>query len=200
MSLPLQPSLTPWPLWLHRLAIVAALILSIVIVGVVWGTARRPPPKIVLSGAGHDMEYPRAVERLVSQAQHQVSLMMYVMQLDGDGPVARLAQVLADAAGRGVIVRVVLDRGLHYKKDLEDNKNEKAEQWLRAHGIHVVLDELETITHAKTLVVDHRWVIVGSHNWTYSAFVKNREVSVVMDDEQMATTLEMWFKKIPGWE
>jgi phosphatidylserine/phosphatidylglycerophosphate/cardiolipin synthase-like enzyme len=196
----LQPDLHPWPLWLKRIALVLALALAVLVTGLCFGTARRPPPVLLLSGAGHEMAYARAVERLVSAARSRVFLVMFVIREDGDGPVGLVMQALAAAAARGVQVQVVLDRGVDRVTGQPDAKHEDAAAWLKAHGIQVVIDESDITTHAKTLVVDGRWCVVGSHNWTRSAFTTNREASLLIDDTGLAKQLEMWFATIPGWK
>ena len=49
------------------------------------------------------------------------------------------------------------------------------------------------------MIVDSRECVVGSHNWTNSAFVRNREVSVWSQDSQLAAQLEAMFLGIPGF-
>lgn len=192
MNLPLEPDLQPWPVWLKRLALILALVLAILVLGICCGTARRPPPRLLLAGPGHEMEYPRAVERLVTSARTRISLTMFVIRVDDDGPVMQLMDALAAAVRRGVAVRVVLDRGKDWETGAPDTKHEAAAAWLTAHGVTVALDGLDITTHAKVLVVDGRWVVLGSHNWTRSAFTTNREGSLLLDDPQLAAELEQW--------
>jgi phosphatidylserine/phosphatidylglycerophosphate/cardiolipin synthase-like enzyme len=199
-SLPLEPDLQPWPIWLKRLTLILALALALLVLGIFSGTARRPPPQLLRAGAGHGMEYPRAVERLIAGARERVTLVVFVMRMDEGGPVDQLMQVLVDAARRGVAVRVALDRGRDWQTGEPDAKHEAAAAWLRERGVTVVLDDLETTTHAKALVVDGRQVVMGSHNWTRSAFTTNRECSLLLDDACLAADLEHWFAAIPGWD
>lgn len=196
----LQPELNPWPLWLKRLALVLALALAVLLMGMLFGTARRQPPRLLLSGAGHEMTFARTLERLIAGAERRVSLTMFVMREDGDGPVTQLMQTLADAAKRGVRVQVALDRGSDWQTGKPDTKHAAAAAWLTTHGVAVVLDEMTITTHAKALVVDGHWCVVGSHNWTRSAFTTNREASLLIDDAGIAAELEKWFAGIPGWE
>lgn len=199
MSLPLEPDLQPWPIWLKRLVLILVLVLAILILGIFFGTARRPPPQLLLAGHGHGMEYPRAVERLVADARTRIALVMFVMRADDGGLVTQLMEALARAVQRGVAVQVVLDRGKSWETGIPDAKHEAAAAWLTQHGVAVVLDELDTTTHVKALVVDGRWVLMGSHNWTRSAFTTNRECSLLVDDPRLAAELESWFAGVPGW-
>ena len=40
--------------------------------------------------------------------------------------------------------------------------------------------------HPKMMILDNQTVVVGSHNYSYSAFTKNDEISVVVDSEEFA--------------
>jgi phosphatidylserine/phosphatidylglycerophosphate/cardiolipin synthase-like enzyme len=195
---PLQPTLHPWPLWLKRIALLVGLAGIVLALGLAFGTARRPPPRLLLSGPGHEWEHARALERLIATAHERISLTMFVIRLDdSDGPVRSLLQALADAAGRGVAVNVLLDRGTDRTTGQPDDKHADAAAWLRGHGVQVRLDELDRTTHAKVLVVDGRYCVIGSHNWTRSALTGNREASVLIDDPAIASQLEAWVAEAP---
>lgn len=198
VALPLQPDLDPWPTWLVRISVV--LLLSGLVIGLgVFGQDRQRPPELILSGSSHEGDYVRVVERLVNESQQRVFVLMYVVHLDDDGPVQRLMQALASAVSRGVQVRVALDAGKDRLSGAPDDKNNAAVTWLRAHQVPVILDEFERTSHSKILVIDGRWVVLGSHNWTRSAIMSNREASVLMDDRRLAALLEAELAGIPGW-
>ena len=205
MSLQLQPDLRPTPPWLGRLLAALALALAVLALGLVSG-ARRRPPEVLLSD-GHPFAYLRAVERRIALARARVWVAMYVIHLDGDpdaaapdDPAPALLRALAAAAKRGVDVRIVLDYGRNRSTGEIEPTHAVAQAWLAAHGVRVVLDELELTTHVKAVVVDERWVVLGSHNWTRSAITRNREVSLLFDDPALAAILTREvFARVPGW-
>ena len=198
MALPLQIDLRPRPAWQRSAAIITALVLAVGVVG--WcGRARAVPPVLLLSGPGHEAEYARAVERLVAGARARVWVLMFVIRADPDSPVMGLMEALAAAKGRGVDVRVALDRGLTYDTKESEHKHEAPAAWLRDHGVPVLLDELARTSHAKVVLVDGRWAVVGSHNWTRSALVANRETSLLLDDPRIVSQLEGELAAMPGW-
>ncbi|MBA3685570.1 MAG: hypothetical protein H0W72_10075 [Planctomycetes bacterium] len=201
MSLPLQPDLRPWPVWLSRLIAVLALAIALVVLGLIAG-ARRAPPRLLLSGPGNEFVYARAVERLIAGARSRVWVAMFVVRAEDEAAVRPMLQALADARGRGVDVRVCLDLGDRVGMAGEpDAKHEVAAAWLRGLGVPVVIDERERTTHSKVVVVDDRYAIVGSHNWTYSALGRNREASLLVDDPAIVAELERGlFATIDGWE
>ena len=206
MALPLQPDLRPTPPWLGRRLAALALTAAVLVVGLVSG-ARRRPPEVLLSD-GHPYAYLRAVERRIATARERVWVAMYVIYLDGDPdlaapdePAPALLRALAAAAARGLDVRIVLDYGRNRATGEIEPKHVAAQTWLAAHGVRVVLDELERTTHVKAVVIDQRWVVMGSHNWTRSAITSNREVSLLMDDPTLAATLAREvFARVPGWD
>jgi phosphatidylserine/phosphatidylglycerophosphate/cardiolipin synthase-like enzyme len=180
-----------------------AMILSVSLISQV----RHRPAELLLTD-GHPMEAARALERRFALARTRIWLTMFVIRCEADpdqaapdDPVMALMRALADAKQRGVDVRVCLDLGRDRETGEIEDKHVIAQQWLEKHGIRVVLDEDSLTTHAKVVLIDDRWVVLGSHNWTRSAMVMNREASVVIDDtgmvQRLATEL---FERIPGWK
>lgn len=199
MGLPLQPDLVPWTPGRRRLLMVAAMALAVIAVGAV-AQARREPPRLLGShGRPGSDDYHTTALRLIAGARRRVSVVLYVARLDEDGPVMRLVAALGEAARRGVAVRVVLDRGRDWRTGATDPKHEEVAGHLRRAGVRVVLDEEERTTHAKVLVVDDRQVVVGSHNWTRSALIANREWSLLIDDPAIAARIQAELSAIPGW-
>jgi phosphatidylserine/phosphatidylglycerophosphate/cardiolipin synthase-like enzyme len=168
-----------------------------------WGPARRPPPTLLLSGDGHEYAYARAAERLIAGAHTRIWMLMFVIRPEDkgeEGPVGGLLQALADAAARGVHVQVALDLGENRPGEPRDDKHVAAYAWLKSHGVHVLLDEATRTTHAKVIIIDDATVLMGSHNWTRSAIVANREASVILDDPGIARDLEDYCAGVPGWD
>lgn len=47
-------------------------------------------------------------------------------------------------------------------------------------------DSLRKTTHTKVVVIDGRYVYLGSHNLTHSALTRNNELSVLLDSPETA--------------
>ena len=199
MGLPLQPELTPWSAGQRRTMVLTVFALSVFLLGAL-SYARQQPPRLLGSHGRPGIEdYHTAALRLIAGAQHRVTIAIYVVRVDEDGPVDHVFRALGDAVQRGVDVRVVLDRGKDWRTGAPDTKHVEPAQRLAKLGVRVVLDEEDRTTHAKVLVVDDRHVIVGSHNWTRSALAANREWSVQIDDQEIARQFQTELSSLPGW-
>lgn len=85
-----------------------------------------------------------------------------------------ILQALAEAAGRGIDVRVILDRS-------DEDSARSAARWLADHGVAPLIDDQVAIAHNKVMVIDGRAVITGSFNFTRSAQDRNAENVLVVD-------------------
>jgi phosphatidylserine/phosphatidylglycerophosphate/cardiolipin synthase-like enzyme len=199
-ELPLQPSLRPLSPRLRQFGALAALVGVALALGIASRPAT-PPPRLLSGGLDHIDSYGRVVDRLIRGAEHRVWVMLFVMYLgeEDDHPVNALCQALADARARGVDVRVVLDLGRDWETQEIDDKHESPVAWLRAHGVPVMVDELERTSHAKLVLVDDEVVVLGSHNWTRSALTANRETSLLLHDRRLLVQLEALFLSVPGF-
>lgn len=182
-----------------RRLIVAALAAVVIVVAGWLGAARPSPARLLATGPGLGQEYAREVERLLAGAERRVWVALYVLRPDRDGPVNALMDALAAAAARGVDVRVGLDGGPDPFTGRDDGRNRAAAEELAARGVRVVWDEDRRTTHAKLVVIDSRWVVAGSQNWTRAALTTNREAALLIDDPACAVRAEALLAGIPGW-
>ncbi|MCX7717961.1 MAG: phospholipase D-like domain-containing protein [Candidatus Sumerlaeaceae bacterium] len=93
-----------------------------------------------------------------------------------------LAAIAADAHRRGLRVRVVLDNNENFPTD----DNDQTARFFLERGVEVFRDDLKVQTHAKMLLLDDDKVVVGSTNWTYPAFEKGNEASVLITSPELA--------------
>ena len=96
----------------------------------------------------------------------------------------QVAQALIAAAKRGVRVTVILDQPP--EGDAPQAPNRPVAAQLRQQGITVQFDTPERMTHTKLVVIDQRYVFIGSHNFTESALRYNNEASVRIDSPRLA--------------
>jgi len=102
---------------------------------------------------------------------------------------------LVTAKKRGIDVRVFLERTDRHHDSLNRHNTATSKQ-LREHGVGVLFDSPETTTHTKTIVIDRRYVFIGSHNLTHSALFYNHELSVMIDDRNLAKDVLEYLKNL----
>ncbi len=132
----------------------------------------------------------------IQQAKSSIRLTMYLVSLPPKGAgskVHRLLDALAEAVGRGVEVRVVLDRNAPWIE--KGNKNAGAYRYLQERGVGVFYDDENVLTHAKALVIDGKTVILGSTNWSESALTRNAEANVLIRSEGLAREILAGFEE-----
>lgn len=88
--------------------------------------------------------------------------------LRGGSPAEAFNKEITGAARRGIEVRVVSQQ-----RDLVIHLN--------AAGIKARRPVGGSLLHTKLIIIDKRFVVVGSHNYTNAAFSKNHELSVLLD-------------------
>jgi phosphatidylserine/phosphatidylglycerophosphate/cardiolipin synthase-like enzyme len=144
-----------------------------------------------------DQAYEARVRSLIAGARSGVDLVMFSAVLPDDAgathPVRLLLEALIERHRAGVPVRVVLDQGAPPGRD---RPSAHAFRVLAEAGVAVRWDEDERTTHIKALVVDRRWCVLGSHNWTFSALRRNREQSLLVDDPALALRLGGEFTRL----
>jgi phosphatidylserine/phosphatidylglycerophosphate/cardiolipin synthase-like enzyme len=111
-----------------------------------------------------------------------------------------LYDALIAAAQRGVRVRILLDSttleansGPTYQK-MRDSLARVGGIEVRACDPRPYSEYPECMLHAKYIVVDRRLTVIGSHNWSFSAFADNRELSLLVRDTTIARQLQGVFE------
>lgn len=99
---------------------------------------------------------------------------------------------LADLARAGVQVVLKTDKS-------QSASRRQAALLARLHkaGVAVEISDVPFLLHDKFAVVDGRWVITGSFNWTTSAERRNRENVLIFDCPSLAAHFEAEWERIP---
>lgn len=95
---------------------------------------------------------------------------------------------LCKATQKGVRVRNITDR--------DDSYQESALDKLSRSGIPIKVNTYKEIMHLKNMIIDKGIVSTGSYNFTYSAEVKNEEVVIITDDNNLAKEWSMKFEQM----
>ena len=144
-----------------------------------------------------DRAYTARLVRLLDSANRSIKVMMFEATSytrHRNSPSNRIIQALIDAAGRGVEVEVILDRARPSRRNSASNLI--TARRLRDGRVEVFLDPVSTTTHTKLVVVDQRYTVCGSTNWTYSALARNHEVSLLLDDPDVSDKIERYFLRV----
>lgn len=122
-----------------------------------------------------------AIQLMLERAQAEILVLLYQLTFYPeypDSPSTVLMRMLAQAARRGVHVRVLLEGGESDQALADSNRLSAA--WLTTQGVEVRFDPVQTTMHAKCLIVDGAHVLVSSANWNYSSLVKNVEAGLAL--------------------
>lgn len=133
-----------------------------------------------------DRDYLPALLGGIDEARREIALTIFFFKTNGfmDNRPDMVLSHLREAARRGVKVDVVVEQG--QGGDNVDGDNAATARKLRAAGIAVCMDAPDRTTHAKMVIIDRRYLFVGSHNLTQSALKYNHEVSVWIDSPRLA--------------
>ena len=74
--------------------------------------------------------------------------------------------------------------------------NQKTAELLKKGGVAVFFDSPNRTSHAKLAVIDRRYCLVGSHNLTQSALKHNHELSLLIDNPQLAEEILAYLETI----
>lgn len=145
--------------------------------------------------AVYDEDYFSVAKRIIDDSDESILLIAFEIKYYNryqDSKANQLVESLIQAHKRGVDVRVVTDE---YPNKYGDGANEVV-RLLRSHGIDARLDGPERTTHAKVLVVDGTYVLVGSTNWSFTSLEKNREVNLLVRSRNLARDVEQYFNSL----
>ncbi|HOJ30515.1 MAG TPA: phospholipase D-like domain-containing protein [bacterium] len=135
---------------------------------------------------------------LIEKSETSIYVMMYNMtwyEKYPDSPSNQLIDRLCKAARRKINVTVILNRDKP-GSDRDADRNIQTAKILKKAEVKVLLDPIEQITHAKIIIIDNRFVVVGSFNWSYYSLEKNNETAVVIDSKEIASYFLKYFNNV----
>ena len=123
----------------------------------------------------------------IKKARKSISVSMFVFKTSkySSNRANIIMNALGRAAEKGLSVSLVMEKG-RKENDSVTIENKKTAENLIKKGVKVRFDIPEKRTHTKTIVIDDRYVFIGSHNFTHSALKYNNELSVKIDSNKFA--------------
>jgi phosphatidylserine/phosphatidylglycerophosphate/cardiolipin synthase-like enzyme len=123
---------------------------------------------------------------IISQAQKSIDISIFTLTHP------KILNALIQAKKRGVHLRVFLD--LTSAK----GASSKATQLLADQKVPIFISQGLQLLHHKMMLVDKKLFVLGSANWTKSAFEKNHDFFLILSDlsKNQVTQITTVFKKI----
>lgn len=131
-------------------------------------------------------EFLKKVVPLIEQSKISIKIVVFDWRWYGDdpgNPVQIFNQAIVRAVRRGVKIEVI-------------GNSEPVLATLRSVGVSARKIVSKNLVHAKMIIIDDVDVIVGSHNFTQSAFTKNHEVSLYIQNDPAIQNLISYFKTL----
>lgn len=136
-----------------------------------------------------DRKYQDELYNRLGKAKKSIVVSMYLIKLySGDkkqGPVVYLLSELSDALDRGVKVDLYLNT--KYRTNTPEELYAESEfKSLEEKGAKIHLVDSTGIHHDKLIIIDSRYILEGSHNWSVSALKANNESSTLISSSKLA--------------
>ena len=143
-----------------------------------------------------NQEYADALLSRIGKARTSIVCSFYLFKITESrrNQPRRIAAELIEARKRGVAVTVILERGKNNQDRLYDD-NRKTAEILSRGGVNVHFAAPGVTTHNKIVVIDNRYIFLGSHNLTQSALRYNNELSVLIDSPEMAAEVLAYLER-----
>lgn len=131
-------------------------------------------------------QYPDYVIPLIDKAKSKIRIVIFDWRWYANSPgsvVQAFNQSIIRASKRGVSVVVI-------------SNYSDIVSILKKSGINARKLTTQRLVHAKLILIDDQEVVIGSHNFTSNAFLKNYEVSVHISDKVACLDFENYFNRL----
>jgi phosphatidylserine/phosphatidylglycerophosphate/cardiolipin synthase-like enzyme len=127
-----------------------------------------------------------AVVPLLAAAKNSIDIVVFDWRWfpsELGSPVMIFNQAVLAAARRGVVVRAIVN-------------NLDVLNTLKKNGVDAKKLNTSKLVHTKLIICDHKEVVIGSHNYTASAFEMNLELSAHLTLSEADNDFQKYFNKI----
>lgn len=149
-----------------------------------------------------DRIYLGRVYELLDRARSSIVISMYVLKPGEDPkhPVNRLLEDLLEARRRGVEVTIYLNTKFEGFASPDRVADGPWFQKLGKAGVTIKLISPVRRLHDKLLIVDRRFVVEGSTNWSVSALTDNFESATIIESRELAASKLRRIGFFPIWD
>ncbi|MCM8818640.1 MAG: phospholipase D-like domain-containing protein [Candidatus Omnitrophica bacterium] len=144
-----------------------------------------------------DKDYASTLINFIKNSKNSIYVIMFQTDYYPEYPESISNQILKElinANKKRVNVEIILEEDP--KNETVSEKNLKTARFLVENGVKVYLDSKSRTTHIKLVLIDDKYVFIGSHNWNYYALEKNREISILIESEELVKVFIDYFKKL----
>lgn len=144
-----------------------------------------------------DRRYFEALMKKIEAAKKDIIISMYIFKTTGKkvNSAIKVREALINASGRGVVIKVLLEREDEKGSSL-NYENEYTAKKLVNGGVAVYFESPGKRTHVKAVVIDGKYAFIGSHNLTASALQYNNELSLMIDSEEVAGEIARYIESM----
>jgi len=129
--------------------------------------------------------YEKGIKPLIQKAKSYIYIPIFYLTHKP------LAKELEKAHKRGVDVRIILDASAA-------RNPYSIHGWLREKGLHVKVENFGGKMHNKSMIIDDRFIVGGSMNFTIAGNSKNDENTIVLENAPLAKKYKAYFLTL--WE
>ncbi len=138
-------------------------------------------PEIIIGA-----DFLKKVTPLIESAKQTIKIIVYDWRLYQDAPnhpVMKFVQALQAAQRRGVSVQILI-------------RNADIQRQLRQCGFDCKILYSGKLIHAKMMLIDDEIAVIGSHNYTFSGFTQNLEISLAVCLGTDFNDLSVYFRNL----
>lgn len=143
-----------------------------------WAKANAQDVQVYFSPNGGCQD---AVVSAMNQANESIDIAMYYLSS------APIAHAIVRAKLRDVRIRLVLDQG-------QEIESASKSGYLIGHGLEVRYHLGFGLMHNKFAIIDRKYLITGSFNWTQTAQERNEENMLILQDQAVISQYQQRFE------
>jgi phosphatidylserine/phosphatidylglycerophosphate/cardiolipin synthase-like enzyme len=127
--------------------------------------------------------YENAIKELVDNAKEYIYIPIFYLTHK------ELSNQLISAKKRGVDVKIILDA-------TAARNSYSAHRTLREEGIRIKVENFGGKMHAKSIIIDDKYIVSGSMNFTKAGNSKNDENTLIIKNKKFALQYKKYFLKL----